>query len=107
MDGAGAKGISNDIRAAALEYVSPNGPRKVVRRPRTEVSADVQVIDYSNGHLSIRSWGEGKPVLLVHGWAVNQTDMFSYVPPLLERGFKAIAMDLPSHGESSGDDQEY
>lgn len=97
------KEISNEIRAAALEYVSPNGPRRVVRRPKTDVAADVQKIEYRRGHLSIRSWGEGKPVLLVHGWAVNQTDMFPYVPALLERGFKAIAMDLPSHGESSGD----
>jgi len=103
MDGAGVTEISTEIRTAALEYVSPNGPRRVVRNPRTDVAVEVEKIAYRNGHVSIRSWGEGKPVLLVHGWAVNQTDMFAYIPPLLKRGFKAIAMDLPSHGESSGE----
>lgn len=97
------KEITAEIRAAALNYVSPNGPRKVVRRPRTDVIADVKSIDYSKGHVSIRSWGEGEPILLVHGWAANQTDMFAFVPPLLERGYRVIGMDLPSHGESSGD----
>lgn len=103
MDGPGVKEITSEIRAAALNYVSPKGPRRVVRNPKTNAIADVKSINYSNGHLSIRSWGDGKPVLLVHGWAANQTDMFAFVPPLIERGFKAIAMDLPSHGESSGE----
>lgn len=103
MDGTDVKEISADIRAAALDYVSPKGPRRVVRRPKTDAVSDSKSIDYNNGHLSIRSWGEGNPVLLVHGWAANQTDMFAFVPPLVERGYKAIAMDLPSHGESSGD----
>ncbi|MDZ4838206.1 MAG: alpha/beta hydrolase [Candidatus Melainabacteria bacterium] len=103
MDGGGVKDVSSEIRAAALEYVSPNGPRRVVRRPKTDVVAQEQKVPYRNGHLSVRSWGDGESVLLVHGWAANQTDMFSYVPPFLENGIKVIAMDLPSHGESSGE----
>ncbi len=103
MNGAKVEDISDDIRAAALDYVSPNGPRRVVRRPKTEVAAQQFSVPFKGGTLSIRSWGDGAPVLLVHGWAANQTDMFSYVPPLIAGGFKAVAMDLPAHGESSGE----
>lgn len=103
MDGISLKGIGKDVRDAALEYITPGGTRKVVRRPRTDVEATQQMVPYRDGFISTRVWGDadGKIVLLIHGWAANQTDMFPFIPKLLDAGFKVVAMDLPAHGESS------
>lgn len=99
------KRISDEVRDAALRYITPGGIRKVVRRPKTDVESVHQMLPFKGGFLSTRVWGksENKTVLLVHGWAANQTDMFLYVPSLLDAGFKVVAMDLPAHGESSFD----
>ena len=103
MDGISLKGSETDVRDAALRYITPGGTRKVVRRPRTDVESTQEMIPYRDGFISTRVWGgaDAKTVLLVHGWAANQTDMFPYIPKLLETGFRVVAMDLPAHGESS------
>lgn len=41
-------------------------------------------------------------VLLLHGWTGQALFMSGFVEPLLARGFRVIAMDLPAHGGSSG-----
>ncbi|MES2489526.1 MAG: alpha/beta hydrolase [Pseudomonadota bacterium] len=53
--------------------------------------------------LSAWVWGEGKPVLLLHGWESRAAHMTAFVPALLERGFQVIALDAPAHGESQGE----
>jgi pimeloyl-ACP methyl ester carboxylesterase len=47
-------------------------------------------------------WGQGPPVLLVHGWGSRGGRLASYVPALLERGHSAVTFDAPGHGASSG-----
>ena len=39
--------------------------------------------------------------MLVHGWNGRALQMDSYVSPLVERGFKVVALDHKGHGESS------
>ena len=48
------------------------------------------------------SWGEGPPVLLVHGWGSRGGRLASYVPALLDRGYSVVTFDAPGHGASSG-----
>ena len=48
-------------------------------------------------------WGSGeRTILLVHGWESRGTALRSFVPPLLEQGFRVVAFDGPAHGDSSG-----
>src|SRR4051812_13781124 len=49
-----------------------------------------------------RAWGEGPTVLLVHGWGGHSGQMTSLVDPAMAAGFRAVALDLPGHGESAG-----
>jgi pimeloyl-ACP methyl ester carboxylesterase len=49
-----------------------------------------------------RAWGEGPAVLLVHGWGGHAGQMTALVDPAVAAGFKAVAIDLPGHGESAG-----
>ena len=48
------------------------------------------------------SWGTGPPVLLAHGWESRRTHWGAFVTPLVEAGFRAVAVDAPAHGDSPG-----
>jgi pimeloyl-ACP methyl ester carboxylesterase len=48
------------------------------------------------------AWGEGPTVLLVHGWGGHAGQMTTLVDPVVAAGFRAVAIDLPGHGESEG-----
>lgn len=43
--------------------------------------------------------GEGKPVVLLHGWGSN-ISLFSSMTELISKQYKVIAMDLPGFGKS-------
>lgn len=70
-----------------------------------DLLAKAQVSDFLFGkHLLKKySWGDGdKTILLVHGWQSRGTALRSFVPGLLEQGFKIVAFDGPAHGDSPG-----
>lgn len=50
--------------------------------------------------LHIRSQGEGVPLLLVHGWAMNSAVMAPFAEELA-RDFRVLSLDLPGHGRST------
>lgn len=54
------------------------------------------------GEVAVWHSGTGPAVLLVHGWSSTHADMDYFVAPLLQRGFRVVALDLPAHGLSDG-----
>lgn len=46
-------------------------------------------------------WGEGKTVLVQHGWGSRGTAMWAFIQAI-EPHFQVIAMDAPGHGDSEG-----
>lgn len=52
--------------------------------------------------LAVYTWGEGKPVLLVHGWGGRGLQFSALVQPLVSAGFKLVTFDAPAHGRSPG-----
>jgi pimeloyl-ACP methyl ester carboxylesterase len=52
--------------------------------------------------LAATAWGKGPTVLLAHGWESRGTHWGAFVPPLVEAGFRAVAVDAPAHGDSPG-----
>ncbi|PHN06917.1 alpha/beta fold hydrolase [Flavilitoribacter nigricans] len=53
--------------------------------------------------LKCYEWGSGtRTVLLVHGWESRGTALRTFVPELVEQGFRVVAMDGPAHGDSGG-----
>lgn len=79
-------------------------PRRHVRPPPVLAlpTAD-QRIDLGDGLVGWR-WGEGPVVLLVHGFEGNRAQFAAIIAALLKRGFAAVALDVPAHGESAGDE---
>ncbi|PYQ61025.1 MAG: alpha/beta hydrolase [Acidobacteria bacterium] len=54
------------------------------------------------GRVVGRAWGEGPTVLLVHGWGGHAGQMTPLVDSVVAAGHRAVALDLPGHGESEG-----
>jgi pimeloyl-ACP methyl ester carboxylesterase len=53
-----------------------------------------------------RSWGTGRPVVFIHGWAVN-CDVWQYQMAALSEHARCIAYDKRSHGRSSDPGRGY
>lgn len=47
-------------------------------------------------------WGRGPVVVLIHGFEGNRTQFAAIVEALVARGFAAVALDVPAHGDSAG-----
>ncbi len=80
----------------------------LVQRARHHLrSATRARIATTKGHLQIyRFVPDTIPlarVLLVHGWTGEAAFMAAFGDYLRRRGFEAVLMDLPAHGESEGD----
>ena len=60
------------------------------------------LVDHKYGPLAVNIWGEGPTVLLVHGWSGRGSQMGSFAQPLVDRGYRVVAYDLPAHGRSPG-----
>ena len=83
---AAALGASFRARAATAGAVMRGAPPAV--RTRDGVG------------LFVRDWGEGRPVLFVHSWAM-QSAMWAYqVADLSDQGLRCIAFDRRGHGRS-------
>ena len=52
--------------------------------------------------IAVYVWGDGRSVLLVHGWGGRATNFAAFVSPMVAAGFRVVAFDAPAHGQSSG-----
>lgn len=83
-------------------------PRRHVRPPPVLAVPEADTrIDLGDGLVAWR-WGESDPaiptVLLVHGFEGNRTQFGAILEALLARGLSVVALDVPAHGESVGDE---
>jgi pimeloyl-ACP methyl ester carboxylesterase len=50
--------------------------------------------------LHVRDWGQGRPIVLIHGWPFSN-DVYDYqMAELAEKGFRAISISLRGFGKS-------
>lgn len=65
------------------------------------VAAGVPVEAFWDGHrIAGEAWGAGPLVYLVHGWGGCRAHLAIFVKPLVAKGYRVIAFDLPGHNES-------
>lgn len=89
-------------RLALRLFMIPPKHRMPKREVATSESADVRCYTIHDKDIAVRSWGDGPVVLLSHGWGGRATQLFSFVQPLVEAGYRVVGFDLPAHGDSSG-----
>lgn len=58
-------------------------------------------------HLYVKSWGEGRPVVLIHGWPLSADSWDPVALALAENGYRAIAYDRRGFGRSQQPWQGY
>ncbi len=89
------------VRIALYQFMKPRkrSPYGLELLP-TEVKT--QKLKYGDGDLVTHSWGMSEKIIyLIHGWESHSARMSSLVEPLLNLGFRVIAIDMPGHGYST------
>lgn len=101
---------------STLAKVSPAWAHKIAVKfffspRRGKPSADIRPLKRSahtfyvkvNGKkVTVRSWGNGPAVLMVHGWEGYGLQFRGFIDPLLENGYRVLTFDAPAHGDSGG-----
>lgn len=59
-------------------------------------------IDFQGKKIQVYEWGEGKPVLFVHGWMGRATQFRKFYPAFANAGYKVVSFDSTGHGKSDG-----
>ncbi|GJM34592.1 MAG: hypothetical protein DHS20C18_35930 [Saprospiraceae bacterium] len=92
--------------AANLAFRLFSTPRKrAVHKVSDEWMESARVFEFLYGRELLKGyeWGQGsRTILLVHGWESRGTAMRTFVPYLLEQGFRVVTFDGPAHGHSAG-----
>jgi pimeloyl-ACP methyl ester carboxylesterase len=83
--------------AERIWFTLPHSPPGPVPAPAT---GDPFTVDVDGGRVVGQVWGEGRPVYLLHGWAGHSGQLAPFAAPLVDRGFRVVAFDAPSHGRS-------
>ena len=103
------------VSFAALERIAPGLgarwaeriwftlPKPKPRRPDEPVAKPGEPFQIAvSGHAVVGEvWGTGPVVYLMHGWAGYRGQLASFVAPLVDRGYRVVAFDAPSHGDSA------
>ena len=68
---------------------------------KSKMSTDKYIETQTNVKLYVKDYGEGKPVILIHGWPLSN-EMWEYqIDALVENNFRVIAYDRRGFGKSS------
>jgi pimeloyl-ACP methyl ester carboxylesterase len=83
-----------------LWFRLPSVPEKA-RRLRVELPPGTPIeVPFEDGLIRGTAYGDGPTVYLVHGWGGWGLQLAAMVPPLVDEGFRVVAYDAPSHGDS-------
>lgn len=75
-------------------------PRRHAQKPwELAAQAKAQTVMLNSG-VRCLVWGEGKPILLMHGWEGRASQMSVFLP-FLSSKYKLIAINAPAHGDSN------
>jgi len=59
-------------------------------------------IDYEGNKVQVYEWGDGIPILMVHGWMGRGAQFRKFIPAFNQAGFKVVSFDATGHGNSEG-----
>lgn len=79
-----------------VKFKTPPAEKEVMEK------AEMMKFEYQNQSIQTYKWGEGKPVLFVHGWMGRGTQFRKFIPTFNQSGYQVIAFDATAHGLSEG-----
>ncbi|MEN0002641.1 MAG: alpha/beta hydrolase [Bacteroidota bacterium] len=93
-------------KAAEVAYRLFSTPRTRARHKTSDpILESARLFEVLYGKILLKGyeWGSSeKTILLVHGWESRGTALRTFVPELVAKGYRVIAMDGPAHGNSGG-----
>ena len=89
-------------RRAADVFLTPRRMRRPAREERWAEKAVREVREVAGRQIVTWSWGEGEPILLIHGWEGRASQLAAFADSAHGSGFRWIGVDLPAHGDSPG-----
>jgi len=75
-----------------------HAPSEIESRILAGARSSTLSVEHTPAPIPVWIWGEGPPVLLVHGWGSRGARLGSFVAPLVAAGHSVIAFDAPGHG---------
>ncbi len=90
-------------RVALVLYQVPTRRQLDAEDVATLARAKTRYIESPVGRLRLLDWGSGPDtVLLVHGWGSHAPRWTTFIEACEARGWRAVAVDMPGHGQSAG-----
>lgn len=89
------------VRGAAAMFFRPRR-RRITPPAVRDLEATRLEVGVDGERIAAWSWGTGPAVLLVHGWEGHAGQFSPFVPSIVARGLRAVAIDMPAHGASTG-----
>jgi pimeloyl-ACP methyl ester carboxylesterase len=87
-----------------LRPMSTNYLNYLIWKTATTAHSETGFIEYRGAHIHYAVYGQGDPVLLLHGGLANKLSWFSQLPWLVEAGRRVVLIDTRGHGESTHGD---
>ena len=91
-----------------LFFTSCNEKVKKANTTISEMEKTIDTLDFTNGYSEVNGlkmyyeiYGQGKPLVLIHGGGSTIQSNFEKVIPLFAKNRKVIAVELQSHGRTS------
>ncbi len=66
-----------------------------------DASAIHHAIAFNGGHITVRQWGTGSPIVLLHGGSGSWKHWVKNISALVESGRTVLVPDMPGFGESA------
>jgi pimeloyl-ACP methyl ester carboxylesterase len=99
-----AQRVGTPVAAALLErfFLTPRRAELTREEAAFLAGGMSEQLETETGHIATWTWGEGRTVLLVHGWGSRAGRYRTVAPALVDAGYRVVAIDAPGHGASSG-----
>ncbi|CAB3726650.1 alpha/beta fold hydrolase [Paraburkholderia rhynchosiae] len=92
---------STEPRDDTLEHFEAHGA------PPLPASNESGWVEHEGARIWYASYGSGAPVVLLHGGLGHSGNWGYQIPPLLDAGYRVVAIDSRGHGQSTRDTRPY
>lgn len=96
----GAVGAGRWVERALLDRWD-RGERRDPGRSLAQAATETTVAIEDGAELRVLQWGDGPPIVLVHGITASAEDWLDIVPHLLAAGHRVLAVEQRGHGGST------
>ncbi len=92
--------VAPAVGARWAEQLWCTPPRPRTRRDNRPGPGERFTVMFDGRPIAVETWGSGPNVYLMHGWGGWRGQLGGFVTPLVEAGYRVVAFDALSHGDS-------